>query len=302
MTYLKLQLDWKPNAQFAGILLAHSQGRYEQAGIELDIVPWQSHTNPMEALNSDENVIVSTEDNLLIRARAGGKPVKAIGTMMQYSSIGWMALKTAGIKGITELRGKRLGVHGDGETAVNIILAHFGLTRDELEVAEVGFNYGELLRSGEFDAVQCMVMIEPLELAHMGFELHVMPAYEWGYEVYSQVIVTTERLLARERELLIRFLQITFDGWREALQDPREVGRIIATQYLPEAKPELQAQMLLALRPCLEGEVGLKRLGWMETERWEKSIGYLVDNHIIDQALPVAEVMTNSLIEAVYHL
>lgn len=58
---------------------------------------------------------------LLIRARAAGEPVKAIGTMMQFSGIGWMALKSAGIRSVRDFKGKRVGIHGDGETALAII-------------------------------------------------------------------------------------------------------------------------------------------------------------------------------------
>lgn len=300
MTSIKLQLDWKPNAQFAGILLAHHLGHYKEAGIELEIVPWQSHTNPVAALEVSENVIVSTEDNLLIRARAAGQPVKAIGVMMQFSPIGWMALRKSGIRQITDLRGKRLGIHGDGETVVDIVLARFGMTRTELDVVEVGYDYAGLLNSGAYDAVQCLVMVEPLELEALGFDLHVLPAYEFGYQVYSQVIAATERLLATEPEILARFLKITFEGWRRAFQEPREAGRIIAAHYLPETKADLEIRMLQAMQPVFEGKVGLERLGWMEKERWEQSIGYLQEHRLIDRPVSAEEVMTNSLMEAVY--
>lgn len=300
MISIKLQLDWKPNAQFAGILLAHHLGWYQEAGIALEILPWQSHTNPVAALEASENVIVSTEDNLLIRARSAGQPVKAIGVMMQFSPIGWMALKKSGIRQITDLRGKRLGIHGDGETVVDIVLAGFGMKRSELDVVEVGYDYAGLLNSGAYDAVQCLVMVEPLELEALGFDLHVLPAYECGYQVYSQVFATTERLLAAAPENLTHFLRISFDGWRRAFEEPEMAGRIIATHYLPETKAELETRMLQAMQPVFEGKVGLDRLGWMEKGRWEQSIGYLQEHRLIDRPVSVEEVMTNSLMEVVY--
>jgi ABC-type nitrate/sulfonate/bicarbonate transport system substrate-binding protein len=300
VTQLKLQLDWKPNAQFAGILLAHYQGWYEQAGLELVINPWQSHTNPVDALDSHENVVVSTEDNLLIRARVAGKAVKAIGTMMQYSGIGWTALRASGIKNMADLKGKRIGIHGDGETALNIALAHFGMTRHEVEIVEVGFDYADLLRRGEFAAVQCFVVVEPLELERMGFELVVLPAYKWGYEVYGQVLATSDRLLAAETAALTRFLKVTFAGWRQALETPQETAYLIATHYLPETKADLEADILRGLRPFLAGKVGIEKMGWMDSDRWAQSIGYLVEHGLIAAAPAPAAIMTNALIEAIY--
>ena len=120
MISITLQLDWKPNAQFAGILWAHHHGWYARAGIDLTIVPWWPGFNQMDALESDANVIVSTEDNLHLFARAQGKPVKAIGTMVQFSGIGWMTLNSANIRSIADLKGKRIGTHPDGLTAIKV--------------------------------------------------------------------------------------------------------------------------------------------------------------------------------------
>jgi ABC-type nitrate/sulfonate/bicarbonate transport system substrate-binding protein len=41
-----LQLDWKPNAQFAGILWAHQKGWYREVGIDLQIRSWQRFVDP----------------------------------------------------------------------------------------------------------------------------------------------------------------------------------------------------------------------------------------------------------------
>jgi ABC-type nitrate/sulfonate/bicarbonate transport system substrate-binding protein len=92
MIPISLQLDWKPNAQFAGILVAHHLNQYAEQGIDLEIRPWRPYLNQVDVLQEEGNVIVSTEDNLLIRGRAAGQPVRAIATMMQYSGLSWMTL------------------------------------------------------------------------------------------------------------------------------------------------------------------------------------------------------------------
>lgn len=300
MIPVTLQLDWKPNAQFAGILLAHHLGQYQRAGINLVIAPGPLPADPLSMLKIDENVIICADDHLLIRARADGQPVKAIAAILQYSALGWMALKESGIKTMADLKGKRLGVHKDGEMALDIALTHFGLSRAEVELVEFDLNYAEVLRSGQCDAIQGFIITEPLELEEMGLDLQVIPAYEWSYEAYAQVLATTERFLATRPDVLKSFLQVTFDGWRRALQNPHEVSRIIAAHYLTDTKPELEMLILLALRPFLEGKVGLPRLGWMEKSRWERSIDYLLKYGVLDKRLIAAEVMTNALMEAVY--
>lgn len=140
MKALALQLDWKPNAQFAGILLAHHLGWYQRAGIDLTIVPGDMNRNPVDALLEADNVIVSADDQLVIQARAAGQRLKAIAAMRQFSAFGWLMLEESPIQQIQDLHGKRVGVHGDGQLALDITLAHFGMSRDDLEVVHLGFD------------------------------------------------------------------------------------------------------------------------------------------------------------------
>lgn len=300
MFSLTIQLDWLPNAQFAGILWAQSAGWYRRAGIDLQIAGWEACTNQMDALQSKEALVVSTEDNLLIRARGSGAAVRAIGTMMQFSGIGWMSLAQAGIRSIADLRGRRLGIHRDGEAAIELALASAAMTRSDLEVVEVGYDYADLLTSGAFDAMQCLLMVEPLELEAAGHAVSTVRGYDLGYKVYSQVIATTDWLIEQEEAMLEAFLNVTFAGWRAAFADPARSAELIAAEYLPGASSSLQERMLVAMQPIFAGAVGMERLGWMERTRWEGSIGYLRQHGLLDRALAPEEVMTNHLMERLY--
>jgi NitT/TauT family transport system substrate-binding protein len=294
---LKMQLDWLPNAQFAGILYAHFLGWYKKAGIDILIIPWEPYLNQMDMLDIDDNYVVSTEENLFLQARINGKPVKAIGTMMQYSGIGWMSLKESGFKSLSDYKGKRIGIHTDGELAIDIALEKYSMTRKDVDLVEVGFDYIDLLINKKVDAMQCLLMVEPLEMAAQGFELNTIRGFDLGYECYSQVIVTTERLIKNHPEILTNFLKITFDGWRKAFENPQEAAEIVAKKYLKEGSTELQKQMLLAMRPIIEGKVGMSNLGLMDSSRWQKSLDYLVRNKLINRAISDTEVMTNQFFQ-----
>lgn len=300
MISIDFQLDWKPNFQFAGLLYAHHEGWYTKAGIDLRFIPWQGLTNPLDALKSNGRVIASAEENLIIRERANETPIWAIGSMLQYSPIGWMALEDSGIKELKDLKGKRLGIHGDGKMAVEAAMEYFGMQKKEIEIIEIGYEYGDILKNGECDAVQCLVMAEPLELKEHGFHLSVMPAYQWGYESYCQIMTVPEKFLDEESGLLEDFLKITFDGWRAALENIHTVAGWITKKYLPDTDSSLEAKMLEAFIPFIEGKIGRSRIGWMETSRWERSIQNMVKHGMIDQPLQSEDVMTNGIVESIY--
>ncbi len=133
-----------------------------------------------------------------------------------------------------------------------------------------------------------------------GFRLSVMPAYRWGYESYCQVMAVSEQFLKAEPALLEVFLGVTLEGWRSALDEIETVASWIAEKYLPETGAALEAEMLEAFVPFIEGKVGRARIGWMETGRWERSIQRMVKNGMIRQPIQAGEIMTNRLIETIY--
>src|SRR6056297_3163756 len=180
MIPLTLQLDWLPNAQFAGILLAREAGWYKKEGIDLEIVPWRAYLNQVDVLRQQGNIVVSTDDNLLVKAAIQGEPVLALAAMLQYSGLAYMVQKERGIRRFEELRGKRIGIHTDGRTGIAVVLDHVGLSTDDVDVVEVGFEYDELLRTGELDAMQCLAMVEPIELTDRGFDLDLFVAKDLG--------------------------------------------------------------------------------------------------------------------------
>lgn len=302
MIDFKLQLDWLPNAQFAGIIYAHYLGWYEEVGINLEIIPWEAHTNQMDMLQSNDNYLVSTEDNLLIRARVEGYPVKAISTMMQHSGIGWMSLKESNIYSLQDLKGKVIGIHPDGELALKTALTNSDMSVSDLAIKDVGFDYIDLLVNKKLDAMQCLIMVEPLEMQQMGYETNIIQGSNLGYEVYAQVIGTTDRLIEKHSEELINFLKVTYAGWRNAFLEPALISEIIVKGYLRTSEIDLQAKMITAMQPLFEGKVGFEKMGCMDTDRWKKSISYLLKNKMITKSPSVEEVMTTDLMRRVYSL
>lgn len=300
MRPLRLQLDWKPNAQFAGVLIAQHLGWYRQAEIALTVTPWEVNTDAIVALATSDPVVASTEDNILIRARAEGRPIKAIGTMLQHSGIGWMSLAGSGIDDPADLSGRTIGIHGDGELALDVVLAGAGLTKADVRTMEIGYDYGELLQGRVCDAAQCFVMVEPVELAAAGIATTSLVASQHGYPSYAQVMAVSDRMADQEPDLLVDFLAVTFDGWRRALAEPDEAAGVIVGHYLPEGSFEVERDIIVAMAPFVLGEVGSERLGWMERQRWDDCLDLLFNHGLVEQRVATDEAMTLALLERVY--
>jgi hypothetical protein len=113
-----MQLDWKPNVQFAGLVVALEKGYYRDAGLDVRLRPVDSGMKVVEAVEAGTNWLGCSESGVLLGARARGARIKAVGTMLQGSPFCLMSPKAKGIRKPADLAGRTLGVHPDADLAL----------------------------------------------------------------------------------------------------------------------------------------------------------------------------------------
>ena len=101
-----VQLDWKANAQFAGLLLAKENGWYAEAGLDVSIHPNDFKRSYLDVVASSDHTVGSSESRSLVAARGRGMPVRAVATIFQGSPIVLLSKRTRGINTVSNLREK----------------------------------------------------------------------------------------------------------------------------------------------------------------------------------------------------
>jgi ABC-type nitrate/sulfonate/bicarbonate transport system substrate-binding protein len=154
---MSFQLDWKFNAQFAGIFTAP----FTAAGINMTVRPWEDGINAIDEVANGNADFACAEQNLIIAAQAAGAPVKAVATMFQLSPYGLMAPPESNITTLADLRGKTVGVHIDGLKVMDLVTGVTGFA--DINVLEIPYaNKWNRTASGQVAAVQCYVIDEPI--------------------------------------------------------------------------------------------------------------------------------------------
>ena len=197
-------------------------------------------------------------------------PVKAIGTMLQGTPICLISLRSAGIRSPKDLVGKRIGVHADGNEAVNYMLQRSGLDRRKVEVEVVGYDMTPLL-SGRYAAVQGYSIDEGVALRQAGHDIEILHLHDHGYAAYGQVYITGEAFLKSDAPLLRRFLEVSRRGWAEAIREPDTIaGMVVAT--VPGTERAHQRGTVEALIPMLTREGGAGSIGRMRRKTWQRAV------------------------------
>ncbi len=271
LTKLSFQLDWHPNAQFAGLLLAQHNGWYREAGLDVTFVPVDTEMKVVNTVVSGGNWLGCSESGVLIAAKASGAPIRAIGTMLQGSPMGLISLREKGFDSLARLRGKRLGIHPDGRKALELVLAHEGFKPSEFTIVEKDHDLTPLL-NGDCDAVQGYSIDEAVALESRGIPIHMIPYHAHGYSAYSQVYFGSEAFLKSNKDVAKRFLAVSNRGWRAAFADPAAASRIVVQHFAPKLDPEYQRRSLEAISRLAIYETGASGLGQMQRKTWRGAL------------------------------
>jgi ABC-type nitrate/sulfonate/bicarbonate transport system substrate-binding protein len=268
-TKLLVQLDWLPNAQYAGLLVAKEAGWYAKAGLDVTIAPINLKTNDPIGPVVESPAAVGCADGLaLLKARAAGQPIKVFATMLQASPLGIVALKSSGIQRVEDLKGKTIGLHPYDRAQLAVMLKPHGLTLADVKVKEIGDDIVSL-PAGRIDAQVVYLIDEKVALENKGVQLTVFPGYDSGYLTYSQAYFTRADFLKSHAALLTKFLTISNRGWQEAFEHPAKTASMLVAKYLPGSDVEYQRRSILELRKFATHESG--QLGDMREATWMRS-------------------------------
>jgi len=297
---MTIRLNWAPNVQFAGILLAQERGWYEDAGIDLTIKGREIGALPIEEVLTGKAQIGVVGGERLIEAVSTGSALKAIAAIFQKTPLCLMSKKAHGIETPEDLIGKRVGINSPGsELMIKIVLAHQGLRFEDITPVQIGWSLQPLI-DDKVDVCTAFMNDEPLTMRARGYEVTYIPAFQYGYDFYSGVYVVSEAMLREHPALIQRFLDVTLRGWKEAFQHPDETARLIVAQYHPDGSEQQQIESLKLFRMLATLGEGKKFLGMMEVQAWATGIERLYEFQQITQSIPADEVFTLEVLENIY--
>jgi len=297
---LIIQLNWVPNVQFAGVLLAKERGWYAEAGIDLTVKGWEFGVSSVDEALSGKAQIAVVEGDLLIKSIAAGSAPKAIAAAFQKTAFCLMSKTAQGIETPKDLIGKRVGINSpESELMLKIVLAHQGVRFEDITPVQVGWDLQPLI-DGEIDVYPAYMNNEPIIMKERGYDVTYIPGFKYGYDFYSGVYVVTETMLAEQPQLVQAFLEVTLRGWEAAFNDPAATAQLIVEKYYPDGSAQQQAESLKLFQTLATLGEGKKFLGMMQAQTWTKGIETLYGFQQIERKVPAEDVFTLELLEKIY--
>ncbi|MBD8024650.1 ABC transporter substrate-binding protein [Microbacterium gallinarum] len=233
LTPVKLQLQWLPQAQFAGYFAAIDQDYFEEEGLDVEIIPSGGDIVPQDALaNGDVDFAIAWVPKVLGSIEAGAN-LTDIAQIFQRSGTLQVSWADSGIESVADFEGKTIGSWGFGnEWEIFAAMAAEGLDSTTVQIITQDFNMNAFLQ-GDIDAAQAMTYNEYAQLLetvnpdtgelYQPEDFNVI-SYEdtVGAMLQDAIWADTARLDSDEEyaATAVAFLKAVIKGWVYARDNP----------------------------------------------------------------------------------
>ncbi|MFG6504107.1 ABC transporter substrate-binding protein [Microbacterium sp. P05] len=239
LTPVTLQLQWLPQAQFAGYFAAVDQGFFEEEGLDVEIVPSGGDIVPQDALaNGDADFAIAWVPKVLGSIEAGAN-LTDIAQIFQRSGTLQVSWADSGIDSVADFEGKRIGSWGFGnEWEIFAAMAAEGLDASTVQIITQDFNMNAFLQ-GDIDAAQAMTYNEYAQLLetmnpdtgelYQPEDFNVISYQDTvGGMLQDAIWADTERLDSDEEyaATAVSFLKAVVKGWAFARDNPQDAADI----------------------------------------------------------------------------
>ena len=218
------------------------------------------------AVDPVDEVISGRRDFAIGRSTVLAQKIKGAGIialLAAYQSSPLMLLTTAesGIDSPDALLGKRIMMTPDAENQVELLamMHRAGVQKADFLRQDHTFDIQSLVR-GETDAMASYLSNEPFQMDQIGVDYHIIHPKDFGFSMYSDLLITSEKFIDDNPDLVEAFRQATIAGWLYAFSHIEETADVILNHYNSQQRSRealiFEGQKLAELAFDPEGNFG----------------------------------------------
>ena len=260
MDKLKVVLDWFPNTNHTGYLLAQKRGWFKEADLDVEIFGEVHGEMELRGIN-----------------------LTGIAVMTQKCDSGIVSLKEAGITRPRELEGKRLTHWTPAwfHAAIRRVVEADGGDYDKINL--VNLDVGDIVATlgNVADATWVYENWENQVLLEAGKEINYFNLGDVDpiFDFCAPAMAASEKILREKPDAVRRFLKVLDRAYREVAAHPEETVMEVRDMLPADATESLLIRSQKHLAPILLDKEG--RWGRIDAQRWNRMADFLVECGVI---------------------
>lgn len=286
-----VRLLWLHQAQFAGFYAADQLGYYDNANLNVSLLPGGVDRPSTIQVASGSTHFGVTGAAQLLKAREQGHDLVAISVIYRQTPFTLFSRASSDISDMQDLTHATVGVkYGDiTEVVYRAMLHAAGVDSSNVQETSVRYDMTPFFR-GEVDVWPGYRINEPLIAESRGYPVQLITPEAYGVRMYSDVLFARADFLEQHPKLAGCFASLTMEGWQYALENPKRAAAFV-TSYADNADTEHQYDMLTSSIPLINNDS--TALGVMHLAQWRQLNTTLHEVGYLDAPINVHNAFTN---------
>lgn len=306
MKKVRFNLAWSPQGSTGGVLVAISKGFYAEAGLEVEAMQGYGGQRTVNEIDLGLFEFAYGDPVSVIINRAQGGKTKLIGAINTEWPAGLCYIEKPDrkLQTLADLKGLTLG-GGASSPLQNIVPAWLqanGLAADHIKLLRLDpAVINPSLLEGKIDLAECWEGANRPVLSSIaekdGKKINWVRYRDFNLDLYGNGIVTTEKLIEEQPDLVRRFVQATYKGYEFMREHPQEAAEVILKDHKLLDKKVLLEQIEETNQIIADAAVSNKRLGWMRGDRMQSTVNFVKQAFNLKSPAQAGEIYTNKFVE-----
>ena len=289
-------LDWTPNTNHTGLYVALENGYFADEGLDVEIIQPATGTAEQLVASGQAQYGVSSQEAVTM-ARLEDIPVVSIAAIIQNNTSGFASLKTKGIETPADFEGMRYGGWGSPieEATIKALMQRSNADYSKVQILTTGVV--DFLTTAEYHADFSWIFYgwDGIAAEIRGIELNFITIadYDPALNYYTPVLMTSEDMIANQRDDVSGFMRAVTKGYEYAMENPEEAAAILL-KHAPELDEELVVASQIWLADKYQGDADI--WGEQKLAVWQDYFTWLTENELIEGTTEMAEAFTSDFL------
>jgi len=230
---IKVELQWYPQAQFAGYIMALEKDFFEERDLQVELIFSDGSDEPVQKLKNGEIDFCSAWLSTALKKCDPQNSIVNIFQVLQKSSLMFVAKKSSNITTLADFNGKRIGLWG-GDFALQPT-AFFRKNDIEYEGIPQSYNIDGFL-VGAWEVASAMYYNEYHKIYQAGVDEEELTSFffaDYGLNFPEDGIYCQLSTLQNNKNMCVDFVAAVQKGWQYAFQNKEETLDVVM-QYCRE--------------------------------------------------------------------
>ena len=276
-------MSWLPQGSSIGVIVAQAQGYYKDAGLDVNIVRGYGGNRTANELDQGQFDFAYVDPISLALTRSNGGHVRLIGAVntMWPARICYVEKNGKRLK-LDDMKGMTMG-GGSASPVQNIVPAWLemnGKPRDFIRLLRMDPAVVDAsLVEGKIDLAECWkasnlaTIMKQADAA--GVKIGWIEYSDYGMNAYGSGIATTDERIAKNPDLVRRFVNATYRGYQFAIERPDAAADIMVKMF-PTVDRNVALQQIREIDQLIvDAGAPSKTLGYLRQDRMQSTAAFV---------------------------